>query len=322
LKSINRMNYINSITSEINSVLSKPGTTLLFGENINVGSCLSGLARGLKPNSHSKILNVGNCELTHIGVGFGIMADGGNSVLFMKQSDFLLLGVDQIVNTYNYFRSFSSPADLGSFTIYLIVCDQGFQGPQSSLNSLSDISSLANIPIFCLNAKDDISNIIGAQFISSGFRIISVSQRLFSEASIEPSLVAMSADAGLFKYQSGADITLACYNFSLRHGLDLASKLKLKGIHADLFHINYIPGMDLSLLKSSLMSTHKLVILDDSKGLVKFGDMHCMMMLEAGINFSPISISRRGGQPEEYGVTNDLFTVDLDLIDAFLNDLP
>ena len=30
-----------------------------------------------------------------------MMLDGGNAVLFMKQLDFLLLGLDQLVNTFN-----------------------------------------------------------------------------------------------------------------------------------------------------------------------------------------------------------------------------
>ncbi len=74
---------------------------LLFGENIDTGSRIAGLARGLKVNPAGRILNVGNCELTHIGLGLGMMLDGGNAVVFMKQLDFLLLGIDQMVNTFN-----------------------------------------------------------------------------------------------------------------------------------------------------------------------------------------------------------------------------
>ena len=35
------------------------------------------------------------------GVGFGLMLRSVNSVFFMKQFDFLLLGIDHLVNTYN-----------------------------------------------------------------------------------------------------------------------------------------------------------------------------------------------------------------------------
>src|SRR5688572_19494537 len=127
--------YINQIISCVNGVTTICGPVLLYGENIDTGSRISGLARGLKVNPGGRILNVGDCELTHCGVGFGIMLDGGNAVLFMKQLDFLLLGIDQVVNTYNFIRAYRPTVTLGSFTIFLIVCDQGLQGPQSSLNS-------------------------------------------------------------------------------------------------------------------------------------------------------------------------------------------
>ena len=71
-----------------------------------------------------------------------MMIDGGKSVLFAKQIDFIILGLEQACSTYNFIRAFKSKTEVGSFTIICIVCDQGFQGPQSSYNSASDISSL------------------------------------------------------------------------------------------------------------------------------------------------------------------------------------
>ena len=50
------------------------------------------------------MINVGDCEATHIGVGFGLMLNGVHAVLFAKQLDFMLLGMDQLVNTYNFIR--------------------------------------------------------------------------------------------------------------------------------------------------------------------------------------------------------------------------
>ncbi len=86
--------YIEFIVSQINKVTNTCGEVLLFGENINKGSCLSGLARGLEVNNEGQIINIGNCELTHFGLGFGIMLDGGKSVLFAKQKDFIILGLE------------------------------------------------------------------------------------------------------------------------------------------------------------------------------------------------------------------------------------
>ena len=100
--------YIEFIVSEFNKITNECGEILLFGENIDKGSCLSGLARGLEVNDKGKIVNIGNCELTHFGLGLGMMLDGGKAVLFAKQMDFILLGLEQACSTYNFIRAFKS----------------------------------------------------------------------------------------------------------------------------------------------------------------------------------------------------------------------
>lgn len=310
--------YIKHITDQINLVTEGCGPILLFGENINLGSCLSGLARGLKVNPAGKILNVGNCELTHIGVGLGIMADGGKSVLFMKQLDFLLLGIDQIVNTFNYLRAFLPEGSLGSFTIYVIVCDQGYQGPQSSFNAAGDIASLANVDVFCLNGSDDSSEVIRGQFAKPGFRVVCVSQRLFPTLVLDLPIVARSPGWAIFQYSFGKDVTLVCYNFTLHEGLSLTTELRELGFEAELFHVNYVPDMDVSLIRESCAKTKNLVLIDDSKSVIKFGDKLSSELREQGVRFSCLSLLRRGCKNQDYGVAEDRFIPDVDAVRDFL----
>lgn len=312
--------YLQETRDSINATIAD-NSILLYGENINVGSCLSGLARGIDVNGKSKILNVGNCELSHIGIGLGIMADGGKSALFMKQLDFLLLGIDQLVNTFNLFRAYPPEDGLGSFTIYVIVCDQGYQGPQSSFNAVSDISSLANINSYCLNGSHDIKHVIHSRFIDSGIKLIVVSQRLFNEPTLDLQAIQYTPDLGCFKYYSGDDITIACYNFSLREGLNLAANLRLQGIDSDIFHINFVPNMDLSLLRESCMRTGKLLSIDDSKSIVKFSDMHGTNLKECGVDLLTLSCNRRGSSDDKYGVNKDIFKINKNQILSFLNIL-
>ena len=118
--------YISQIVGEVNLVTENCGLILLFGENIDTGSRIAGLARGLKVNPAGRIQNVGNCELTHCGVGLGMLLDCGQAALFVKQIDFMLLGLDHICNTFNFIRAYRPRNSWGSFTIFVIVCDQGY----------------------------------------------------------------------------------------------------------------------------------------------------------------------------------------------------
>lgn len=309
--------YIGQIIEQVNVVTASCGPVLLFGENIDTGSRISGLARGLKVNPAGRILNVGNCELTHIGVGFGMMLDGGNAVVFMKQLDFLLLGIDQMVNTFNFIRAFPRPGGFGSFTVFVIVCDQGFQGPQSSHNSASDFASMANINVYCLNGSEDASSVIQGQFVTPGFRVMCTSQRLFGAPSLDIPVETRAADSSVFKYRSGNDVTLVCYNFALRDGVGLAERLSGAGIQSDVFHVNYVPGMDMEILAESCVRTGRLVLIDDSKTIAKFGDVLVTQLRSREMDFAVLSLGRRGCSADGYGVGDDRFHPDYEAVVAF-----
>ncbi len=304
--------YIGQILEAVNSVTEHCGPVLLFGENIDTGSRVSGLARGLKVNPAGRILNVGTCELTHMGMGLGMMMDGGSAVVFMKQLDFLLLGLDQIVNTFNFIRAVHPVSGLGSFTVFVIVCDQGYQGPQSSLNSAGDVASLANINAYCLNAVDDASHVVRDQFVNPGFRIVCTSQRLFGGPALELASEARAPDNSVFKYRSGDDVTIACYNFALRDGLAVAEHLSEAGIQSDLLHLNFVPDMDSELIDESCARTGALILIDDSKTVTKFGDGLVTELRSRGVSIDVLSLGRRGCTGEEYGVSEDRLVPDLE----------
>jgi pyruvate/2-oxoglutarate/acetoin dehydrogenase E1 component len=247
-----------------------------------------------------------------------MMLDGGNAVVFMKQLDFLLLGIDQVVNTFNFVRTVRPLSEMGSFTIFPIVCDQGYQGPQSSLNAPGDFASMANVNVFCLNGAEDASHVIRDQFVAPGFRIVCTSQRLFGAPSLDLPIESHTADNSTFKYRSGSDVTLACYNFSLRDGVEMANGLSTGGIEADLFHVNYVPGMDLALVAESCARTGVLVVIDDSKSVTKFGDALMTGLRSRQPDLAALLLGRRGCEAPGYGVVEDRFLPDADAVSAFV----
>ena len=91
------MKYIEFVNKLLKQEVSKHDELVLFGQNINAGSCLGGLTRNLKVKENSKVINSTNSENSLCGLGFGLLIGGVNSILFMKQLDFLLLGIDPIV---------------------------------------------------------------------------------------------------------------------------------------------------------------------------------------------------------------------------------
>ena len=256
------MKYIEFVNKSISQKILESERVVLFGQNISSGSCLSGLTRNLQVKKRDYVINTPNCENTQCGVGFGLMINGVSSIFFMKQQDFLLLGIDHLVNTYNFIRRKNPSA---SFTIVTIVVDQGYQGLQSSLNNFGDFCSIARVPGFTITNKEDVKQIIKSQLITPGFRIIGVSQRLFKSELIEIEKIYSSKENTLFQYTEGNGVTIVCFNFSFPYGFELYSKLKEKRIASSLFSVNAVTPIKWDKIIKDLKKTKKLVVIDDSK---------------------------------------------------------
>lgn len=259
------MKYIEFINNLIKEEVSKPERLVLFGQNINAGSCLGGLTKGISVHDSGRIINSTNSENTLCGFGFGMMMNGVSSIFFMKQLDFLLLGVDHLINTYNIIRNTEQSLQ-SSFTIVPIVVDNGYQGPQSSINNFADFCSIARIPGFTITNKWDAEKIIRSKLISPGFRIITVSQRLFKDEILVPESIHYSNnDDTVFQYSDGKDATIVCFNFSFPHGWSLYNQLRENKINSSLFNVNSPTPTAWEKIIENVNTTKNLVLIDDSK---------------------------------------------------------
>lgn len=258
------MKYLEHINQLIKTKVFEADNLVIFGQNVSAGSCLSGLTKNLKVKENSLIINTPNCENTLCGIGFGLMLNKVSSIFFMKQQDFLLLGIDHLVNTYNFIRRENPSA---SFTIIFIIVDQGYQGLQSSLNNFGDFCSIARVPGFTLTNKADAGEIINRHLISPGFRMIGISQRLFNEELLDIPLIRCNENKSIFHYFEGKDATIVCFNLSFPYGLELHRQLKGKALEASLFSVNAATPIDWKEIIQNVNQTKKIIVIDDSKSM-------------------------------------------------------
>ena len=302
--------YIAGLNQAMARQIANTPNAVVYGENIDNGSYMSGLTRNWEAPVGGRIINVGDCEATHCGVGFGLMLSGVNSILVAKQLDFLLLGVEQMVSTYQNVRSHRDLKTLGSFTIISVICDQGFQGPQSSFNALGDICSMARVPGYTLTNSQDAEVVLKNQLTAPGFRIICVSQRLYPTEILEFESLYTSDDCSVLQYFDGDDVTIACFNCSIPEGDILRQKLLDRGLHASLFSVNQVYPTDWSRLEDSVARTRKLVVFDDSKSTNLLAHAVMQFLGDRCPQSQSVLVSR--GANIDFGVSEDKLHVDFD----------
>jgi len=259
------MKYIEYINQRLREEVAKQDQAVVFGQNVSAGSCLGGLTRGLQSHGAVQVINTPNIENAQVGFGFGLMINGVSSAFFMKQQDFLLLGIDHLVNTYNFIRQSSAEA---SFTIVTIAVDLGYQGMQSSLNNFGDFCSIARVPGYGITNRHDADYVLSNHLFANGFRMIGVSQRMFHDELIEfDTPVDEDQDGGIFHMASGTDATINCFNFSLPQGKQLRRELMDMGKTCSLFGVTSATPVNWNIIIADIGRTGHAIVIDDSKSV-------------------------------------------------------
>jgi pyruvate dehydrogenase E1 component beta subunit len=303
--------YINSLIKE--TIKDKPDM-VIFGQNIDAGSCLSGLTTGISELNKGLTINTTNSENTLVGVGFGLMLNNVSSIFFMKQMDFLLLGIDQIVNTYNIIRKDNPSA---SFTIFPITVDSGYEGPQSSLNNFDDFCSIAGVEGYSFTNKEDAKKIISEQLIKPGLRILSTGQRLLREEVLELDVLYKDVNCRYFQYKKGDDITIVCFNQAIPYGEELHNTMLNYNITASLFSINSHLYANYEHIIDDIKNTRKLVIIDDSKSRNKLSDRFLVDILDM-CKLKRKKVITRPLQENDFSPCKDTLEIDFDSIVNFM----
>ena len=160
--------------NELIRIITRDTQYIGFGESVNNGSFIGGLARQAD-NLDMELINLPNNEYSHVGYLYGLSLSGVNSILFVKQVDFLLLAMDQLHFTSEILKT---QEQSGKFLILAVLQDQGMQGPHSSFRRISDFLRLVNFPSYYLNAPVLPDKFKLQGFPSQAFSMIVASQRL------------------------------------------------------------------------------------------------------------------------------------------------
>jgi hypothetical protein len=165
--------FCEEINKTIIDIFSKYNRSVIYGQNIIAGSRISGLGKNLEKIQNAFVFNSTNTENALMGIGMGCSIMGVPSLYLMKQHDFALLGLDQLVNTYNLIRNKRMKAP---FIVVMVVVDSGFEGPQSNLNNLDDFASITKANIHFLNTYEKISTFKNLN-LSNDLHFVAISQK-------------------------------------------------------------------------------------------------------------------------------------------------
>ena len=263
------MDYITTVNGLLKKELANHSKSVVYGQNINAGSRLGGFAKGLDSIEGCEVINTPNVENSLVGMGFGLMLKNIPSVFMMKQQDFLLLGVDQLVNTWNALKSRGS---FVPFVIAMIVVDNGWEGPQSSFNDTNSLAKLSDLKCSIVNGFDVSEKAIHQAF-AGGPSLLAISQKMFKVENPEVfdiynKVETINYNLYVSKYIKAKKIVLISINFTGENCLKIGKNAFDLGLNISLFLFNTNHYTILESELKFIKEANQVIIFDDSKSTV------------------------------------------------------
>jgi len=278
--------YVQKINQEIIDFLKKGSPSAVFGQNIISGSRLGGLGRGVDQLPNVMAINSTNSENALCGMGFGLSLKGIPSMFLMKQHDFSLLALDQLVNTYNSVRGkrMQSP-----FVLFMVIVDSGFEGPQASLNSLDEYASLTKGQVHYLITKESIEKTFEL-ITKPDLHIVVIAQSLLKKnIYMSESEFIVRNDFILFKNKEELKQNKKPLLVHFGVNLDVVTRLQELAMKSskyfDLMQVTRIHDKVIENLLEMCRIYENVIILDGGKSLISFSQKLALNLSQEKITF-------------------------------------
>ena len=312
--------YEEAASAALSEAIKEFDRFVVFGQNVAAGSRLGGLARAIRSSANCTVVNTPNSENSLVGMGFGLMASGTASMYMMKQLDFLLLGTDHLVNTWNLMRAKQPQVP---FVLSAIAVDSGWEGPQSGFTAAFSLGALARIPVHYASGRLELDHAVRSSF-QSGPSILLFSQRYFRSEIPEPlddwqaSVTTWGVHYRNPFAATGARLAVVSRAFTLDSAIEVVDFLRDRDVHADLLSIVRDSVECSRRLADDLLAYSGQIVLDGSKdeGLIRASLSHYDSIHPATLNLT------RNDFAAWSVPSSDSLSVDYSALLTFLKNLP
>jgi hypothetical protein len=278
--------YVEKINQKIVDFLNEGSPSAVFGQNIISGSRISGLGKDIDHLPNVMAINSTNSENALCGMGFGLSLKGIPSMFLMKQHDFSLLALDQLVNTYNSIRG---KRMLSPFVLFMVVVDSGFEGPQASLNSLDEFASLTKGQVHYLITEESIEKTF--ELITKPDLHIVVTAQSLLKKNIYKGESEFLVEDDFILFKNKEELTQSTKLLLVNFGVNLDTITRFQELaiksskYFDLMQVTRIHDKVIESLIELCRVYENVIILDNGKSLISFSQKLALKLSQEKIVF-------------------------------------
>ncbi len=203
-------------------------------------------------------------EAAAVGVGVGAAAAGLRPVVSITYMDFILLGLDALVN-YGAKLRYKTAGTLSAPVVVKTTAGAKGQGVAHSQCLEAWLMSVPGLRVVAPSTVADAYGLMKAALEADGPVVFVDHKKLFpiSGPAPRPGEVTPLGVAAIVR--PGADMTLATHGYMARIALEAADVLSAEGIDAEVIDLRSLSPLDIETLAGSVGRTRRLLTLEEGQ---------------------------------------------------------
>ncbi len=203
-------------------------------------------------------------EAAVVGVGVGAAAAGLRPVVSITYMDFILLGLDALVN-YGAKLRYKTAGTLSAPVVVKTTAGAKGQGVAHSQCLEAWLMSVPGLRVVAPSTVADAYGLMKAALEADGPVVFVDHKKLFpiSGPAPRPGQVTPLGVAAIVR--PGADLTLATHGYMVRIALEAADALSAQGIDAEVIDLRSLSPLDIDTLAGSVGRTRRLLTLEEGQ---------------------------------------------------------
>lgn len=264
-----KMNYVEAIAETLVQMMEKDKRIFLLGEGVDGITGIYGtILPAYKKFGEKRVIDTPLCENALTGIAIGAALDNMRPVLFHQRNDFMLLTMDQLVNSAAKIRYISAGKHRVPLTIISFIARKVGEGAQHSQSLQALFSHIPGLKVVMPTTPCDAKGLLISAIEDDDPVIVLFHRALFDEEEMVEECLYQTPIGRARIVKSGKDITVVTVSATVKDAILAEQSLNNK-IDAEIIDLCSIRPFDKKAITDSVEKTGRLLVIDS--GWKSFG---------------------------------------------------
>ena len=258
------VSFPEAVRAALAQEMGRDGSVFVYGEGINDPNGFFGTTAGLRDDfGDSRCFDVPNSEETLVGFGLGAALGGLRPVFVNLRIEFLLLGMNQIVNHVAKWGAMHGRTLPIPLTIRAMVGRGWGQGAQHSGSYAAMLAHVPGLQVVIPSGPAEGAGLLVAAIRGDRPTILIEPKAVFETEAVMPEFIQPLPIGGALVRRDGADFSLIAVGDGVHLGLRVADALyEQQGIEVEVVDVCSFAPLDDETIRRSARRTGRVGVLD------------------------------------------------------------